>query len=91
VAVPFELFDVVLKILGQNYNKTYTLEELTVVAIPGNGLLSTVSTEREHQAKVLDTLLMLESEGLITLNQLTDESCINLKGLVRLQIINFVN
>lgn len=90
MAIHSALFDIALKILGQNYNRTYTIEELTA-AVYGNEPLGTVFLERERQAKVLETLLLLEAQGLIVLHPLTDESRINLKGLIRQQISYFVN
>jgi hypothetical protein len=72
--VPSELSNKVLKILSQNHTETYTLEELTATVFN----TSSKSEERENQARVLDILLLLESEELISLNSLTDESQINI-------------
>lgn len=76
-----ELFKKVLKILAQNPSKLYSLEELTMAVIPNNLLYQDISFEREFQAQVLNALISLENDGLITLNSNTDESSIKSKGL----------
>lgn len=75
-----ELFKNVLKILAQNPSKLYSLEELTMAVIPNNLLYQDISFEREFQAQVLNVLISLENDGLITLNSNTDESSIKSKG-----------
>lgn len=76
----FELSNKILKILTQNHTKKFTLEELTTNVINNSSvLLNNKPRELENQARVLDTIIMLESEGLIYLNSLTDESQINMR------------
>lgn len=81
-----ELFKKIHKVLAQNYNKTYTLEELTnIITMPYTNPYiykdNKMENQRENQAKVLDILILLETEGLITLNSSTDESSVKLKGI----------
>ena len=70
----------IFRSLAQNYNKSFTLEELTkMVNLNSNFMDSNnepVALERENQAKVLEALLFLADHGLIFLNPLTDQSSI---------------
>ncbi|UUF13091.1 MULTISPECIES: hypothetical protein [Flavobacterium] len=74
----------ILQLIGQNYQRSCTLEELTSMA----SLFLSVkpedrfSPERENQAAVLDALLLLSEKGHIFLNSYTDQSCITIKGLL---------
>jgi hypothetical protein len=95
MSLKFELFGKVLLILARNFNKIFTLEELTIIVFPVNSnyytILRTISIEREFQSKVLDALISLQSQGLINLNSVTDESCIKIKGLIKVHMDNNVN
>lgn len=95
MTLKFELFGKVLRILAQNFNKSFTLEELTSIVFPAysnyDRILDTISIDREFQSKVLDTLILLERQGLINLNSLTDESCIKIKGLIKVNAYNYLN
>lgn len=77
-----ELNKKVFCILIQNYNKSFTLEELTKIVNPYFDLMNTdnenLSVERENQAKVLDALIFLADNGLIFLNPHTDESSLKI-------------
>ncbi|KUJ59540.1 hypothetical protein AR687_22615 [Flavobacteriaceae bacterium CRH] len=77
--VPFELSDEILKILTQNYNKTYTLEKLTSIIM----LTNNMTCERACQAKVLDALIFLDNKGFIVLNLDTDESSLAKKAPIK--------
>lgn len=70
--------------LAQNYNKSFTLEELTKIVSShfdlANSYSEDLSLEREKQAKVLDALIFLADNGLIFLNPLTDESSIKIRS-----------
>ena len=86
-----ELLEKVLKILAQNPSKSYSLEELTMALIPNDLLIHDISLEREYQAQVLNVLISLDNDCMITLNSNTDESSITSKGISRVQIDNFVS
>jgi len=64
------------------------LEELTAVVIPPYNILRTftenMSAQRQNQAKILDALIALEDQGYIVLNRATDQSCITIKGLIKI-------
>lgn len=80
-----ELSNKILKILAQNHTKRYTLEELsTNININTLELSNSLLRERENQAIILDTLILLDSEELISLNSLTDESQINIKRYLKI-------
>lgn len=70
----------IFRSLAQNYNKSFTLEELTELVSPcfnlSNRNNQNRALERESQAKVLEALLFLADHGLILLNPLTDQSSI---------------
>ncbi|MFG4003469.1 hypothetical protein [Flavobacterium aquidurense] len=77
--LPLALSDEILKILAQNYNKTYSLEDLTSIIM----LTDNTCSEVECQAKVLDVLIQLDDDELIVLNPETDESSITKKGVIK--------
>jgi hypothetical protein len=80
MALPLELSNKILKILTLDHTKSYTLEELTsIININSCELSDSKALEREIQALVLDTLIFLESDGLIFLDPLTDKSQIKIK------------
>lgn len=89
------LFNEVLRILAKNYTKSYTLEELTNIVVPVYNYSSRISdnivVQRENQAKVLDTLILLEIQDFITLNALTDECSIKIKGLIKIKVNDCIN
>ena len=80
--------DSILNKLAASYPKTCTLEELTAVVIPPYNVLRTfkenIAAQRQNQAKILDALIALEDQRYIVLNPATDESCITLKGLIKI-------
>lgn len=43
-----------------------------------------IANEREIKAKLLDALILMDSEGYIFLNSDTDESLITIKGLIKI-------
>lgn len=67
---------------------TCTLEELTSLLNPIYNISRTstdnTSTEKQNQARVLETLLFLNDEGLIFLNSDTDITTITIKGLIKI-------
>lgn len=73
----FNILVETLKILTQNYNKSYTLVELTIAVAPNSYL----SDERISQARVLETLLLLNDMNLVVLNLDTDESSFNINRI----------
>ncbi|MFH6957316.1 hypothetical protein ACHRV1_07915 [Flavobacterium aquidurense] len=79
-----ELNKKVFCILIQNYNKSFTLEELTKIVSPYFDLMNNdnenLFVERENQANVLDALIFLADNGLIFLNPHTDESSIKISS-----------
>ncbi|AWK06370.1 hypothetical protein HYN56_19920 [Flavobacterium crocinum] len=64
-----------------------SLEELTQLIIPNDGssILSgeITATEKENQAAVLETLIQLDSQGLIFLDSDADRSVITTKGMLK--------
>lgn len=74
----------ILCTLVQNYDKSFTLEELTKIISPLFDLMNidngNLSVERENQATVLDALIFLADNGLIFLNPITDESSIKISS-----------
>ncbi|MDX6192001.1 hypothetical protein SGQ83_21835 [Flavobacterium sp. Fl-318] len=77
----------ILNILAQNPEKTYPFEDLNSMLITGldQSLQESLLIQRSNQAKVLDLLIMLDSEGFIILNFATDESIITIKGLIKIK------
>lgn len=62
-----------------------TFEELTklVTSVPNVSKFDdNIAFERENQAKLLDALVFMNSEGYIFLNSDTDQSLITIKGLI---------
>ncbi|MBE8726368.1 hypothetical protein C4F50_15665 [Flavobacterium sp. KB82] len=43
-----------------------------------------ISAQRENQAKILNALILLEDLGYVVLNPATDESCITIPGLIKI-------
>ncbi|MCM0667704.1 hypothetical protein [Flavobacterium tyrosinilyticum] len=71
--------------LAGKYSMGYTFEELTkfVTAVPNiSKFTDNIAAERENQAKLLDALVLMNSEGYIFLNSDTDQSLITIKGLI---------
>lgn len=67
---PYDILVKILKILTQNYNKNYTLAELTNAVAP----ICNLSDERKNQAKVLEVLILLNDINLVILNSDSDMS-----------------
>lgn len=77
----------ILRILAGKYCKGSTLEELTALVAPASNVskfTDDIAAERENQAKLLDVLLLMNSEGYIFLNSDTDQSLITIKGLIEI-------
>lgn len=75
----------ILRILAGKYSMGYTFEELAkfVTAVPNiSKFTDNIAAERENQAKLLDALVLMNSEGYIFLNSDTDQSLITIKGLI---------
>jgi len=74
---------------------SYTLEELTSLLFPvfnaSATLTNHISNEIENQAKVLEALMVLNENGYIFLNAITDKSVITIKGLIKVNNIIFCN
>ncbi|WP_337966317.1 hypothetical protein [uncultured Flavobacterium sp.] len=88
----FNISEIILNILAQSPEKTCPFEDLTSMVIPGlNESLQEIFIQRSNQAKVLDALIMLDSEGLIILDSATDASIITIKGLINIRSKSFLN
>lgn len=89
----FTISEMMLNILAQNPEKTYPFEDLTCMVIPclNESLQESLRIQRSNQAKVLDALIMLDSEGLIILDSATDASIITIKGLINVSRKSFLN
>lgn len=77
----------ILQILADKYSAGYTLEELTklVASVYHNSKFTdNIDAERENQAKLLDALILMHSEGYVFLNSDTDQSLITIKGLIQI-------
>ncbi|WDF58200.1 hypothetical protein PQ462_15900 [Flavobacterium sp. KACC 22758] len=75
----------ILLILAGKYSMGCTFEELTklVTSVPNVSKFDDdIAAERENQAKLLDALVFMNSEGYIFLNSDTDQSLITIKGLI---------
>jgi hypothetical protein len=88
-ALPMESLSVfvikILQILARRYSRGCTFEELTALAAKACGVWKStdgIADERENQAKLLDALLWMHSEGCIFLNPDNDHSLITIKGLM---------
>ena len=73
----------ILEVLTENYNRSYTLEELSEIIIPASHCMTlvddAVSSEKVNQALVLEALLYLADNNLIILDDLTDQSIIKIR------------
>lgn len=91
----FVYFDRILSKLAQSYAKSFTLEELSALVIPryniGKTFTENIAAQRENQSKILNALVLLDIEGYIVLNPVTDESCITIKGLIKINNRVFCN
>ena len=75
----------ILRILAEKYSMGCTFEELTklVTAVPKiSKFTNNSAAERENHAKLLDALVLMNSQGYIFLNSDTDQSLITIKGLI---------
>ena len=77
----------VLQILAARYGMSCSLEELTQLVSPAVNssipFTDHLAFEKENQAILIDTLLLLHDQGLIFLNSDTDRSVITIKGLLK--------
>lgn len=89
----FTISEIILNILAQSPEKTCPFEDLTsmVIACLNESLQESLFIQRSNQAKVLDALVMLDSEGLIILDSATDASIITIKGLINIRSKSFLN
>ncbi|GIQ61024.1 hypothetical protein Flavo103_41600 [Flavobacterium collinsii] len=74
----------ILKVLAENKNKEMSLEKLTkiITSFPDQHMpYADLTAERENQTTILDLLIILDNEGLVTLNEKNDKSCITTKGI----------
>lgn len=77
--MPLKLNNKILLNLAQNYNKSFTLEQLTKIVNPHYDFINSSNNANialviAHPAEVLETLIFLADHGLIVLNPLTDQS-----------------
>lgn len=85
---PQPLFHIkVLQVLVGRYGKNFTLEDLTERLSPylivSTTLINKVCIEKENYARVLEALILLDDDGLVSLNSNTDQSSITIKGLLK--------
>lgn len=76
-----------LQTLAANYTKSCSLEELAQQAFPAfkgfpyhQGMFN---AEKQKQAMLLETLMLLDQQGLIFLDSETDHSVITIKGMLK--------
>lgn len=85
----------ILQILAAQYGLSCTLEEMTSLLAPvinaETVFTGTISSGRQHQATVLDALIVLNDDGYIFLNSGTDKSFITIKGLIAVNSKIFCN
>ncbi|WP_123875894.1 hypothetical protein [Flavobacterium araucananum] len=88
-------FDSILSRLARSYPGTCPLEDLASLVMPQYNILKTfsenITAQRQYQAKILDTLILLDDQGYIVLDPDTDESSITLKGLLKINNTVFSN
>jgi hypothetical protein len=81
-------FTKILHILAGRYTTSYTLEELTSLLNPASNSsvpnTYRIYIDRENQARIIEALLLLNDQGHIFLNSQTEESCITIKGLLKI-------
>lgn len=81
-------FTKILQILAGRYTTSYTLDELTSLLNPATNssvpLTYRIYIDRENQARIIEALLLLNDQGHIFLNAQTEESCITIKGLLKI-------
>ncbi|WP_124019395.1 hypothetical protein [Flavobacterium hydrophilum] len=66
--------------LSENQGRPLAFEELCVLLYPSNNVVHFFSTEIEYKTQVMMSLIFLSDLNLITLNELTDESFLNLSN-----------
>lgn len=85
----------ILQILSRRYGTNYTLEELTCLLFPVLNVAPEFrnfpSIELENQARVLEGLIVLNDQGFIFLDAMTDKSSITVKGLMEVNNKVFCN
>ncbi|MFD2943353.1 hypothetical protein [Flavobacterium notoginsengisoli] len=78
----------VLQILSARYGMSCSLEELSQLICPAlNSSLSferSKASEKQNQAVILETLILLHDQGFIFLDSDTDRSVITIKGLLKI-------
>ncbi|MEP6803950.1 MAG: hypothetical protein ABI892_05480 [Flavobacterium sp.] len=76
----------ILQMLADRYGMSCSLEELTSLLTTVFNTYTPVNEsifdEKKKQARVLDTLILLDKEGYLFLNSNSDESTISIKGLI---------
>lgn len=78
----------ILQVLAGKQTVGCTLEELAKLVTSVSNVskfTDNVAAERENQAKLLDILVLMNSEGYIFLNSDTDQSLITIKGLIQIE------
>ena len=85
----------VLQILAGRFGISCNLEELASLLTPVINASAAISdnmyTEKEKQAKVLDALIVLNDEGYVFLDSITDKTTITIKGLIKVNYTFFLN
>ncbi|MBW1656116.1 hypothetical protein K6T82_11175 [Flavobacterium sp. 17A] len=78
----------ILQILSVRYGMSCSLEELSQLIGPAVDTSKQTSSgnpaEKEKQALILETLILLHDRGLIFLDSATDRSVITIKGLLKI-------
>ncbi|MCR4029691.1 MULTISPECIES: hypothetical protein [Flavobacterium] len=89
------LFTKILQLLSTRYNGSFTLEELTSfinsISTISTATSDRISNERKEQVEILEALIQLNDAGYIFLNPVTDQSCITLKGLIKIDSKAYCN
>ena len=85
----------ILQILAARYYQSYTLDEIAMLINPVFNTSTIFKDqkyiERENQARIINELLLLNDEGYIFLNSKNDQSCITIKGLIKIKNIILFN
>ncbi|RKR12028.1 hypothetical protein C8C83_3796 [Flavobacterium sp. 90] len=80
--------NMILNKLASTFCHFWTLAELTDYIISDSNIAEIygeqISLQRINEAKILEVLIQLEFEGNVFLNPITDESCITIKGLLKI-------
>lgn len=86
---PFQFFDNILRELSKDYNKTFTVNELTDLVLPIK-TFENISEKEDNMSAVLNALMFLNNEGLVALDIEKGLTFINTKGFIKIKTKGFV-